>query len=71
MSAPDYADEIASLEAAAARGELTIESNGERVTYRSMADLLSALGYFRARATANQTSASARSATTVAAFERE
>lgn len=50
MPAPDYAVEIARLEAAVASGELTIEQDGERVTYRSMADLTAALNYFRARA---------------------
>ena len=52
MPAPDYATEIASLEAAAASGELTIEQNGERVTYRSMTDLTTALNYFKGQAAA-------------------
>lgn len=68
MAAPDYATEIAALEAAAASGELTIEADGERVTYRSMADLLSALTYFRAQAVQNAAPAARRSGTTVVSF---
>lgn len=50
MPAPDYAIEIAALEAAAASGELTVESDGDRVTYRSTSDLLKMLDYFRGKA---------------------
>ncbi len=50
MPAPDYAVEIAALEAAAASGELTVESDGDRVTYRSTSDLLKMLDYFRTKA---------------------
>lgn len=49
MPAPDYAVEIAALEAAAATGELTVESDGDRITYRNMADLLKALTFFEGR----------------------
>lgn len=52
MAAPGYETEIAALEAAAASGELTVESDGDRVTYRSTADLLTTLDYFRAKAAA-------------------
>ena len=53
MPAPDYAVEIAQLEAAASIGELTIEAEDRsRVTYRSMADLLAALTYFKNQAVA-------------------
>lgn len=45
----DYSTKIAALEAALASGELTVESDGERVTYRSVADLRSALDYFAGR----------------------
>lgn len=69
MAGPLYETEIAALEAAASSGELTIEQNGERVTYRSMADLLAALAYFRGRAAAASTSGSTRSNTTLAQFE--
>ncbi len=41
------AEKIAALETALASGELTIESAGERVTYKSTADLITALNYFR------------------------
>lgn len=51
MPAPDYTVEIARLEAAVSSGELTIEQDGERVTYRSMADLVTALNYFKGQAT--------------------
>lgn len=67
MPAPLYETEIAALEAAAASGELTIEQNGERVTYRSMADLEKALAYFQRRAAAAGP-ASGRSKTTLASF---
>lgn len=50
MPAPDYAVEIAALEAAAGSGELTVESDGDRVTYRSTSDLLKMLDYFRCKA---------------------
>lgn len=50
MPAPDYAVEIERLEAAVASGELTIEQDGERVTYRSMSDLVTALNYFQGKA---------------------
>lgn len=52
MPAPDYAVEIASLEAALSTGELTVEQNGERVTYRSITDLRAGLTYFQDRAAA-------------------
>jgi len=71
MAAPDYADEIAKLEAAASTGELTIETaEGDRLTYRSTADLMIALSYFRAQARAAGT-ASRRSGTTLAAYEAD
>lgn len=35
------------LEAAVARGELTVEYDGRRVTYRSMNELLQALAYVK------------------------
>lgn len=50
MPAPDYASEITALEAAVASGELTVEQNGERVTYRDMPSLMSALAYFQGKA---------------------
>ena len=66
MPAPDFTAEIAALEAAAASGELTVESDGDRVTYRSTTDLLKTLDYFRQRAA----SASARmSGVTLVVYE--
>lgn len=50
MPAPDYAVEIDRLEAALSSGELTVEQDGERVTYRSRSDLEGALSYFRNQA---------------------
>jgi hypothetical protein len=50
MAAPGYEAEIAALEVAAASGELTVESDGDRVTYRSTSDLLKMLDYFRTKA---------------------
>lgn len=68
MPAPDFTTEIANLEAAAATGELTVESDGERVTYRSMADLLAALAYFQNRARVASAPAG-KTTTTLAAFQ--
>jgi hypothetical protein len=69
MPAPDYATEIAALEAALAAGELTIESDGDRVTYRSTTDLLSALNYYRTKA-ASAAGTQTRGSS-VAVFDRE
>lgn len=52
MPAPDYATEIAAIETGLAAGELTIESDGDRLTYKSAADMLKALNYFRSQAAA-------------------
>lgn len=43
----DLTTKIAALEAALASGELSVESDGDKVTYRSIKDLRSALDYFR------------------------
>ena len=64
----DISAKIAALENAVGSGELTVESDGDRVTYRSMSDLLKALEYFRAQqvpATVGVT----RPASTVAVFD--
>ncbi|MEX2648155.1 MAG: hypothetical protein WD673_03980 [Alphaproteobacteria bacterium] len=45
-----YATEIAALEAALASGELSVEVEGRKVTYRSTSDLRSALAFFTAKA---------------------
>lgn len=70
MPAPDYTTEIAALESALAAGELTVESDGDRVTYQSVADLLSALTYFRNKAAA-ASSTLRRGGSTVAVFDRD
>lgn len=63
--------EIAALEAAIAGEVLTIESDGERVTYRSVTELASALAMKR-QALASQLAPGAgrRSMTSVIQFER-
>lgn len=72
MAAPTYATEIAALEAAAATGELTVEQDGDRVTYRSMDDLLKALTYFKAQAAAASPAARRQaSRSTVAGYSAE
>lgn len=50
MPAPTFQTEIDALRAALASGELTIEQNGERVTYRSAADIREAIAYFEGQA---------------------
>lgn len=69
MAAPDYATEIAALEAALAAGELTVESDGDKVTYRSTADLLTALAYYRNKAASASGTLTRRSS--VAIFDRD
>ena len=73
MSSPDYSTKIAALEAALASGELTVESDGDRVTYRSVRDLTDALSYFRSRqdAEANPLGAQAPFGFSAASFCRE
>jgi len=46
MPAPDYAAEIGALRAGLANSELTIETNGERVTYQNFADIEKRIRYF-------------------------
>ncbi len=66
----DYATKIASLEEAAASGELTVEADGDRVTYRSMSDLMKALDYFRRQQDAAVTTgALTQPRSTVAVFD--
>ena len=54
----DYAAKKTALEDALLSGELTVESDGDRVTYRSVAD----------RQIANSSNAALRPASTVAAY---
>lgn len=44
-----YTAEIAALETALASGELTVEIEGRRVTYRSAGELKSAIAFFQAK----------------------
>lgn len=62
MSEPDYAARVLALENALASGELTVESQGDRVTYRSVADLKASLEYFRDRAAVAAAPASSKTA---------
>ena len=52
MPAPDYATEIAALEEGLASGEATVESDGDRVTYRGVSDIMAAVAYFQRKAAA-------------------
>lgn len=63
----DYTAKIAALEEAIASGELTVEADGDRVTYRKMAELLQARDMFVALSVAND--GDVRPATTVAIFQ--
>lgn len=70
MPAPDYAEEIAALEAGLAQGEASIRGpDGREVRYRSVPEINTALSYFRARA-AEAKPAGRQSTTTYARFER-
>lgn len=44
--ADNYVSEIEQLRAGMASGVVTIESNGRRKTYRSVAEIETAIGYF-------------------------
>lgn len=67
----DYSKRIEQLEEAAASGALTIESDGERITYRSMKDLLAAIDYFRGRQADAVTAQGVRGGSTLAVFGRD
>ena len=66
----DYAAKLEALENALMAGELTVESDGDRVTYRSVGEIQRAIDYCNQRL-ASQTGASQRPATTVAQFSPE
>jgi hypothetical protein len=63
------AEMIAKLEAAMARGVRTIESDGERITYSSVDEMLAVIGYFRAQDPA--AASGGRVGSTLAVFERD
>lgn len=69
MPAPDYATEIAALEAGMASGEARIESDGDVVLYRGVSDIMAALNYFRSKAAA--ASGMQTRGSSVAVFNRE
>jgi hypothetical protein len=70
MPAPDYATEIAALERGLGSGEARIESDGDSVTYRGVADIMRALDYFRQRAAPAVASAGVvRPASTIAVYD--
>jgi hypothetical protein len=67
----DYTAQITALEAALASGELTVEYNGRRVTYRSPQDILVAIAYLRRLSEApapGQPAPATASRTTLATF---
>jgi hypothetical protein len=68
MPAPDYATEIAALEAGLGSGEARIESEGESITFRGVGDIVKAIGYFRDRAAAAFV-AQPRSMNTLASYD--
>ncbi|MBA4092264.1 MAG: hypothetical protein C0494_16965 [Sphingobium sp.] len=65
----DYSSKITALEDALASGELTVESDGERVTYRSVTDLKAALDYFSGKNGGSGVTGDVRPATTVAYYD--
>lgn len=71
MPAPGYAAEIAALEAALALGEITVETDGDRVTYRSTADILKAKAHFERKAAEAANGSAIVSRSTIVAYERD
>lgn len=63
----DYAAKKTALEDALLSGELTVESDGDRVTYRSVAEIQRAID-FCDRQIANSSNTALRPASTVAAY---
>jgi hypothetical protein len=68
MPAPDYATEIAALEAGLGSGIVSLTSEGESITYRGASDILAAISYFKGLA-AQASGAGLR--TTAASFEQD
>lgn len=71
MPAPDYATEIAALQAGLASGEARIESDGDVIWYRSVGDITKAISYFTQLAASAAAAGRPVSASTVAAYESE
>lgn len=61
--------DVDNLEAALASGELTVEQDGRRVTYRSVAEIKAALGYAREQLAAS--TAAAAPTQSLAAYSRD
>lgn len=72
MPAPDYAVEIATLEAGMASGEASIRgADGREIKYRTPGEIVTALNYFRGQAAkASAPGGQVASTTTYARFER-
>jgi hypothetical protein len=70
MPAPGYEVEIAALETGLSSGEATVESDGDRVTYRGVTEILAAISYFRSKATEAVTGIAPRRGSTLAIFDR-
>ena len=74
MTAQTPAEAIAALDAALASGELTIEYQGRRITYRSVPELMTARGHFERLANAvapGEAAPAAQSRVTYASFARD
>jgi hypothetical protein len=74
LSDSDVAAMITALETALGSGELTVEYAGRRITYRSAAEIVSALEYFKRRQLGVPASGPAPSSAdrgSYAAFERD
>jgi hypothetical protein len=69
MPAPGYEAELKALESGLASGEATIESDGDRVTYRGVSEIMAAITFFERRAAA--ASGMRTRGSTVAVFERD
>ena len=65
----DYAAKKEALEEALLAGELTVETDGDRVTYRSVAEIQRAIDYCDARI-AEAALVARRPAATLAEFDR-
>ena len=65
----DYAARKDALEEALMAGELTVESDGDRVTYRSIAEIRSAIAYCEEKLAATEGGSTAKPRTTLAAYD--
>lgn len=66
----DFSQQLAALQAGLASGEARIESDGDVIWYRGVADILKAIDYFtRLQAAANTVPGATRPATTLAYYD--